>query len=51
MMANTQNEPLLDTLRRVDWWAVSGVLMLAVSAVLAGWIITAVIHFVWRHWL
>ena len=51
MMANTHDEPVLDTLRRVDWWALVGLLMIAVSAVLTGWIVTAVIHFVWRHWL
>ena len=45
------HEPVLDTLRRVDWWALVGLLMIAVSAVLTGWIVTTVIHFVWRHWL
>ena len=26
------HEPVLDTLRRVDWWALVGLLMIAVSA-------------------
>lgn len=51
MMANTHDEPLLDTLRRVDWWAVVGMLIIAVSAILTGHVLAAVIHFVWRHWL
>lgn len=45
------HEPLLDTLRRVDWWAVVGVLIVAVSAIITGHILAAVGHFIWRHWV
>lgn len=51
MRANTHHESLSDTLRRVDWWAVMGLLMIAVSTFLTGHILAAVGHFVWRHWL
>ena len=51
MRANTHHESLSDTLRRVDWWAVTGLLILAVSAILTGHILAALGHFVWRHWL
>lgn len=51
MMANTHEEPLRSVLARVDWWAVVSVLVIGVSAVLSGWLLTAVGHFIWRHWL
>lgn len=50
-MANTHDEPFLDALRRVDWWAVVGVLIVAVSAILTGHLLAAVGHFIWRHWV
>lgn len=51
MKTNTRGEPLLHSLSRVDWWAVIGLLIVAVSAILTGHILAAVGHFVWRHWL
>lgn len=50
MMTRT-HEPLWDTLQRVDWWAVVGLLIVAVSAILTGHLIAAVGHFIWRHWV
>jgi len=51
MKPNAHSEPLLSVLERVDWWGVTSLLILGTSAVLGGWILTAVGHFVWRHWL
>lgn len=45
------HEPFLHTLRRVDWWAVVSLLIVAVSAVLSGHLLAAVFHFIWRHWV
>lgn len=45
------HEPFLDTLQRVDWWAVVGLLIVAVSAILTGHILAAVGHFLWRQWV
>lgn len=50
MNANTHEEPLRSVLSRVDWWAVTGLLIVVVSTILTGWLLAAVGHFIWRHW-
>lgn len=51
MTANTHTEPLRSVLRRVDWWGVVSLLILGTASVLGGWVVFALAHFVWRHWI
>lgn len=47
----TKTEPFRYAVSRVDWWGVTSLLILAISAILSGWVLTALGHFIWRHWL
>ena len=51
MRANTHHESLMDTLRRVDWYAFTGLWIVAFCAFCTGYILVALGMFVWRQWL